>query len=248
MANARNVPFPQTFLADNWDNQMGVAVCADFANNLAVQLQNVGIVARRRDSIFGFGPLLHSMVGYRNPVRGTWESADATYGMVFSDPAGSPPGMNLYEIAKTLDHGNPASIPVQFVTAASVTQDCLECFGDYWVRTSVVDPMILYLNPTNDEVGPSIHNDPSKFLVEYAGPTGVGGTYIFRFQSQSDSVVVQDGGGAQYLLTPSSLMTDSANYSHELRPSEGWFYATPPPTGLKVFKFVCPVFDNIACH
>ena len=248
MADARNVPFPQTFLVNNWDDQMGVAVCADFANNLAVQLQNVGIVARRRDSIFGFGPLLHSMVGYHNPVRGAWESADATYGMVFSDPAASPPGMNLYEIAKTLDRGNPASIPVQFVTAASVTQDCPECFGDYWVRTSVVDPMILYLNPTNDELGPSIRNDPSKFLVEYSGATGVVGTYIFRFQSQSDSVVVQDGGGAQYLLTPSSLVTGGANYSHELRPSEGWFYATPPPAGLKVFKFVCPVFDNIACH
>ena len=100
--------------------------------------------------------------------------------------------MNLYEIAATLDHGNIASIPVQFVTSASVTQDCPECFGDYWVRANVIDPVILYLNPTNDELGPAVRYDPSRFLVEYSGPTGVGGTYIFRFQSQSDSVVVQD--------------------------------------------------------
>ena len=160
MANARNVPFPQTFLANNWDHQIRVAVCADFANNLAVQLQNVGSVARRRGRIFGFGPLLHSMVGYRNPVRGAWESADATFGMVFSNPAPSPPAMNLYEIAATLDHGNIASIPVQFVTSASVTQDCPECFGDYWVRANVIDPVILYLNPTNDELGPAVRYDP----------------------------------------------------------------------------------------
>ncbi len=248
MANARNVPFLQTFLVNNWDNQMGVAVCADFANNLAVQLQNVGIVARRRDTIFGFGPLLHSLVGYRNAVRGAWESADAAFGMVFSNPDASPPAMNLFEIAATLDHGNLASIPVQFVTSASVTQDCPQCFGDYWVRTSVIDPMILYLNPTNDELGPSVRYDPSKFLVEYSGPTGVAGTYIFRFQSLSDSVVVQDGGGAQYLLTPSSPVKSGSNYSHELRLSDGWFYATPPPTDLNVFKFACPVFDNVACH
>jgi len=60
--------------------------------------------------------------------------------------------------------------------------------------------------------------------------------------------VVQDAGGAQYLLTPSSLIASGGNYSHELRPSDGWFYATPPPTGMKVFKFTCPVFNNVACR
>jgi hypothetical protein len=74
-----------------------------------------------------------------------------------------------------------SSVRPAVAIASSVTQDCSERFGEYWVRTSVVDPMILYLNPTNDELGPSIRNDPSKFLVEYSGPTGVVGTYIFRF-------------------------------------------------------------------
>jgi len=58
-------------------------------------------------------------------------------------------------------------------------------------------------------------------------------------------------GATAYMLTAGvqAGSTDvwTGNYSHELRPSAGWFYATPPPMGLKVFKFVCPVFDNIAC-
>jgi hypothetical protein len=183
------------------------------------------------------------MVGYRNPVRGAWESADATFGMVFSNPAPSPPAMNLYEIAATLDHGNIASIPVQFVTSASVTQDCPECFGDYWVRANVIDPVILYLNPTNDELGPAVRYDPSRFLVEYSGPTGVGGTYLFRFQSQSEGVTQ---------VEPSICL-------HRRRSSRGQLFSPvaadrwmvlrhPPPTGMKVFSFVCPVFDNVACH
>lgn len=247
MANAGDVPFSQTFLFDNWDNQTGIAVCADFANNLTDQLQNVGIVARRRDSIFGLGPLQHSVVGYRNPMRKAWEVADATFGMVFSTPSDSIAGMSVFEIAQTLDHGNVSSIPVRFVTTESVTQGCPECFGDYWAKNFSVDPMILYLNPTSYEIGPAVRHDPSKFLVEYSGPAGIGGTYIFRFQSLSDSVVVQDGG-SQYLLTPTSPVASGRNFSQQLRPGDGWFYATLPPPGMEVYKLACPFFDNVSCR
>jgi hypothetical protein len=248
MANATNVPSPHTFLFNNWDDETGVAVCADFANNLAPQLQNVGIVARRRDSIFGLGPLQHSIVGYHNPARGAWQAADATFGMVFIDPTGSLPPMGALQIAAALEQGNPASIPVHFATTASVRPDCPECFGDYWVQHFSIDPMILYLNPTSYELGPSIRHDPSKFLIDYSGTIGVAGTYIFRFQSLSDRVVVQDAGGAQYLLTPTSPVASGQNFSQQLRPGDGWFYATPPPPGMEVYKLACPRFATADCN
>lgn len=248
MANGTNVPFPHTFLFNNWDDETGVAVCADFANNLAPQLQNVGIVARRRDSIFGLGPLQHSVVGYHNPARGAWQAADATFGMVFLDPTGALAPMDVLQIAAALEQGNSASIPVQFATTASVRPDCPECFGDYWVQHFSVDPMILYLNPTSYELGPAIRHDPDKFLIDYSGPAGVAGTYIFRFQSLSDRVVVQDAGGAQYLLTPTSPVTSGDNFSQQLRPGDGWFYATPPPPGMQVYKLACPRFDTADCQ
>jgi hypothetical protein len=39
MANGHDVPFPHTFLINNWDDQTGIAICSDFANNLTAQLQ-----------------------------------------------------------------------------------------------------------------------------------------------------------------------------------------------------------------
>jgi hypothetical protein len=107
--------------------------------------------------------------------------------------------------------------------------------------------MILYLNPTSYERGPVARYDPTKFLIEYTGQVGVGGTYIFRFQSLTDSVVVQDQG-TQYLLTPTSPVASGTNFSQQLRPGDGWFYATPPPVGMEVYKLACPVFDGVACH
>jgi hypothetical protein len=248
MANGHDVPFPHTFLINNWDNQTGIAVCSDFANNLTAQLQSVGIVSRRRDSIFGLGPLAHSLVGYHNVLRQAWEAADAMFGMVFSDPAVSLQPLSLFQIADRLNRGDTASIPVRFVTTKSVTQDCPECFGHYWVLNSSVDPMILYLNPTSYERGPVARHDATRFLIEYTGQIGVAGTYIFRFQSLTDSAVVQDQGGAQYLLTPTSPVARGANFSQQLRPGDGWFYATPPPAGMEVYKLACPVFDGVACH
>jgi hypothetical protein len=247
MANAGNVPFPETFLFNNWDNESGIAVCSDFANNLSVQLQNAGVVARRRDTIFGLGPLQHSIVGYRDPLRQVWGLADADFDIVFSNPAGNPVTMNLLEVAAALDQGNAAAIPIQFATTSSVTQGCPECFGNYWVQNFSVDPMILYLNPTSYETGPTVHNDPMKFVVEYSGAVGVGGTYIFRFQSQSDSVVVEDNG-TQYLLQPSSPVPTGRNFSQQLRPGDGWFYASPPPAGMQVYKLTCPVFNGVSCQ
>jgi hypothetical protein len=180
-------------------------------------------------------------------LRQAWELADADFGIVFSNPSGHPVTMDLLEIATALEQGNVAAIPIQFVTTASVTQGCPECFGDYWVENFSVDPMILYLNPTSYETGPTVRHDPTKFLVEYSGASGVGGTYIFRFESQSDSVLVQDGG-TQYLLKPSSPVPSGRNFSQQLRPADGWFYASPPPPGMQVYKLTCPVFDGVACH
>jgi hypothetical protein len=108
--------------------------------------------------------------------------------------------------------------------------------------------MILYLNPTSYELGPSIRHDPSKFLIDYSGTIGVAGTYIFRFQSLSDRVVVQDAGGAQYLLTPTSPVASGQNFSQQLRPGDGWFYATPPPPGMEVYKLACPRFATADCN
>ena len=127
--DAGNVPFPETFRINNWDNESGIAVCSDFANNLSVQLQNAGVVARRRDTIFGLGPLQHSIVGYRDPLRQVWGLADADFDIVFSNPAGNPVTMNLLEVAAALDQGNAAAIPIQFATTSSVTQGCP---GVFW--------------------------------------------------------------------------------------------------------------------
>ena len=84
--------------------------------------------------------------------------------------------------------------------------------------------MILYLNPTSYERGPVARYDPTKFLIEYTGQVGVGGTYIFRFQSLTDSVVVQDQG-TQYLLTPTSPVASGTNFSQQLRPGDGLRYS-----------------------
>jgi hypothetical protein len=89
--------------------------------------------------------------------------------------------------------------------------------------------------------------DPTKFLIEYTGQVGVGGTYIFRFQSLTDSVVVQDQG-TQYLLTPTSPVASGTNFSQQLRPGRRMVLRYSPAVGMEVYKLACPVFDGVACH
>ena len=108
--------------------------------------------------------------------------------------------------------------------------------------------MILYLNPTIMKTGPTVHNDPMKFVVEYSGAVGVGGTYIFRFQSQSDSVVVEDNG-TQYLLQPSSPVRYRAEFFPTAAARRSMVLRVPAACGYAgVHKLTCPVFNGVSCQ
>ena len=152
----------------------GVALCSDFANNLMVQLHKQGIVAHRRDTVFGGGPEAHSVVEYWDPFLQKWAATDATFGMMFYDSSKSPATMGMGEIANALVQGTETSIPNTYVTSASVTPACPACFGEYWDMNYYLDPILHYLNPLSI----------SALSLELSAPNDPSTLYVVRNQSR----------------------------------------------------------------
>jgi hypothetical protein len=244
-----NLNAPDTFLANNSDPAHGgAAYCSDFANNLVVQLQNLGIVARARAMIFGAGPGTHGIVEYYDPFLNQWAVADPTFGILYYDPTKSPATLSLNAIAQALVNGSIQSVPFEFVTSQSVSPGCPQCFGNYWTTISSIDPILLYLNPIDLETGLPSTNDPTSFMIDNT-PTGAEGAYIFQFRNLTDSVSIQSSY-AQVQLAPSPppvYVRSFGNFSPSIELREGWTYLTAPPAGMSVDRTVCPLFPGPDC-
>jgi hypothetical protein len=247
-----NLPFPSTFLQNNLlPVHQGKAFCNDFANNLAAQLQNQGIVARRHDMVFGAGTAAHAVVEYYDPNLKEWGVADSDYGVLYYDASRKPPMVTLNGIGAAMEQHAGGSIPHQFVTTASVSPDCPECFGDYWTANFSFDPALYYLNPLDIETGGAQDklNDPRNYLVDSPNAGGVAGVYIFEFAHPTDQVLVQNGN-TQELVTvqpPHAQGIDFGNFSDVFRLSSGWSYVGSPPAGLAIKRPACPVYPNPDC-
>ena len=111
-AGDTDAAFAHTFLYNNMQQSPNrVALCSDFANNLMVQLNQQGIVAHRRDTVFGGGPESHSAVEYWDPFLQKWAATDAFYGMMFYDSSKNPATMGMGEIANALVQGTESRHP-----------------------------------------------------------------------------------------------------------------------------------------
>lgn len=242
-----NLGLSSTFLKNNLaPGDAPLAFCTDFAINLGIQLQNVGIVARRRDMVFGAGPASHSVVEYYDPIQGKWSVADATFGILLYDPSKNPSTMSVDEVGPALEQGLAGSIPYQFVTAASITPGCPQCFGAYWADNFLTDPILDYLSPVDIETGVSSSNDPTKFLLDSPNSTGVKGVYVFSFANPTDNVILQSGGAVGPQLPPWPTM-NFGNFSTAVELESGWTYAISPPPGVAVERPTCPVFVGPNC-
>ena len=214
-----------------------------------VQLQNQGIVARRRNMVFGAGPASHTAVEYYDPIQGKWAATDATFGVMFYDPSKSPSTMSIDDVADALEQGSAGSIPRQFVTASSIDPDCPQCFGSFWVENYPTDPALDYLNPDDLQTQVAPSNDPTKFLQASSNPIGVKGAYTFQFVHPTDSVVVQNSG-TQIVVRPESSpadLDDFGNFSTTLILEDGWSFVTTPPAGMQIERTACPVFPGPNC-
>jgi hypothetical protein len=246
-----NRAIDSTFLKYNLDpSHQGLADCADFANNLLNQLQNQGIVARRRNMVFGAGPASHTIVEYYDPIQGKWAGADATFGFLLYDPSKNPATMSVDEVASTLNQGAAGAIPFQFVTSASNTPGCPQCFGSYWVENFLTDPILDYLNPNGVETLLPPLYDPTKSLVNAPGAIGAEGVYIFSFANPTDSAVLQDLGVpmvVQPLPAPWDSDMSFGNFSATIKLDSGWSFVTTPPPGMLIKKSTCPLFAGPNC-
>jgi hypothetical protein len=246
-----NRPIDSTFLKNN-QNPLngGLADCSDFANNLFNQLQNLGIVARRRNMVFGAGPASHTIVEYYDPFQDKWAGADATFGFVLYDPSKNPSTMSTDEVASALNQGSAGAIPYQFVTTVSNTPGCPQCFGSFWVESFPTDPILDYLNPDDVETLEPPLNDPTKSLVSSPDSSGIKGTYIFSFANSTDSAVLQNLG-VQVVVRPEPTpwLSDKSfgNFSAAVQLDSGWSFVTTPPPGMLVEKSTCPLFVGQNC-
>jgi hypothetical protein len=255
-AGDTNVTLADTFLHNNnQSNTNRVALCSDFANNLAVQLQKQGIIAHRRDTVFGGGPEAHSVVEYWDPFLLKWAATDATFGMMFYDPSKSPATMGMGEISTALAQGTETNIPNTFVTSASVTASCPTCFGSYWDMNYSFDPILQYLNPltiSDLNLESSTANDPTPFMLSITDPVGVAASYVFSFANATDSVLINNGGNQitvvpQPSTAPSGNPVNFGNFSSPTTLNAGWSYAGTPPVGLAVKRLLCPMYPGPAC-
>ncbi len=254
-AGDTDAAFAHTFLYNNMQQSPNrVALCSDFANNLMVQLNQQGIVAHRRDTVFGGGPESHSAVEYWDPFLQKWAATDAFYGMMFYDSSKNPATMGMGEIANALVQGTESDIPNTFVTSASVTPGCPACFGQYWDMNYFLDPILHYLNPLSLSLLSlelSAPNDPRPFMLGVANPVGVAANYVFSFASSTDSVQINNGGPIQVVPQPSTAPIGNplnfGNFSYPATFDAGWSYIGIPPTGLSVERLICPMYHGPAC-
>ena len=243
-----------TFLYNN-TQPGGVALCSDFANNLMVQLTKQGIVAHRRDTVFGGGPESHSIVEYWDPFLGKWAATDSFFGMTFYDPSKNPQTMGIGEIAQALVQGNESEIPNTFVTSASVTTSCPTCFGSYWDMTYALDPILHYLNPlsmSHLSLELSTANDPRPFMLSITNPVGTAATYVFSFANATDSVTINSGGKQikvvpQPSTAPTGTPINFGNFSGPISLKAGWSYVGNPPAGMTAKRLECPMYHGPAC-
>jgi hypothetical protein len=256
MATGYDITLADTFLHNNvQQTSNGAAFCSDFANNLMVQLQKQGIVAHRRDTVFGGGPEAHSVVEYWDPFLLKWAATDATFGMMFYDSSKSPATMGMGEIANALVQGNESNIPNTYVTSASITPDCPACFGQYWDMNSVLDPILLYLNPLGISqlyLELSAANNPTPFMLSITNPVGVAATYVFSFANATDSVLIDNGGSQikvvpQFSPAPTGAPVNFGNFSNPTPLNAGWSYVGNPPSGVSVKRLVCPMYYGPTC-
>ena len=255
-AGNTDVTLADTFLHNNvQQTSSGAADCSDFANNLVVQLHKQGIVAHRRDTVFGGGPEAHSVVEYWDPFLQKWAATDATFGMTFYDSSKSPATMGMGEIASALVQGTETSIPNTYVTSASVTAACPACFGEYWDMNYYFDPILNYLNPLSISelyLELSAANNPAPFMLSETNPVGVAATYVFSFVNAADSVVINDGGSQikiapQPSTAPIGNPVNFGNFSNPITLAVGWSYVGTPPTGLSVRRLECPMYYGPTC-
>ena len=253
-AGDTDIPFAHTFLYNN-TQPGGVALCSDFANNLMAQLTKQGIVAHRRDTVFGGGPESHSIVEYWDPFLGKWAATDSFFGMTFYDPSKNPQTMGIDEIAQALVQGNESDIPNTFVTSASVTPSCPTCYGSYWDMNYDLDPILHYLNPlslSDQSLEQGAANDPTQFMLSISSPVGVAATYVFSFANATDSVTINSGGKQikvvpQPSTAPTGAPINFGNFSGPISLTAGWSYVGNPPAGMNAKRLECPMYHGPAC-
>jgi hypothetical protein len=208
------------------------ALCGDYVVTLLNILAQNNILGRMRsislDGIDG-----HVVAEFWDPFNQQWDVADPFYGLVYLNQ-NLTAGQSAEQISALLLAGNYSSIDTNFVTP----------YGDRYMTTYYLDPMTYYTNvvpfgmiSTYDELN-TIPNSPLQFLHEVdLNDEGQTGFYVFNFANQTDSVTIQDQGGAE-TLTPANTEGWVADvYLHP-----GWTITSGVPSGMRVFTFVRAMF------
>jgi hypothetical protein len=205
------------------------ASCVLFALVLQDQLQQVGILARIRNiTLTGDTYEAHTMTEYYDPFLQKWSVADATFGIIYFDPA-TQTGQSVEEIQSLVVGNSFTNIHIQPVTS----------FGDGLLRSYYMDPLTLYLNVLSLVPGqPIMQHSPLQFLqaIPLENAAGAAGVYVFEFAATSDQLQATILGNP-VTLTP----VDGTLFSKAFGAPDGWTLDLAPP-GLKAYTFVRPVF------
>jgi hypothetical protein len=226
-----NAPVPGTLLHAQV-MQRGISIyadCVDFSAVLAGLLRDNNITARIRTTTFnGTTYEGHTMVEYYDPFLGKWAIADATFGLLYFDPA-TQQGQSVEDI-----NAHVLSFDFDAVKFKFVTQQ-----GDYWLRSYYMDPLSLYLNPLatapDAQLFP-VQNDPRPYLTSQGQLQieGKAGVYILEFSDTSESAVISDLG-SDLTLAPVA----PGLWSKAVLLQSGWSFVSVAPS-TKFYTF--PVF------
>ena len=198
MATPSNVPYPNTALDAYLKSlQLDTATCAQYADLATSLLNGAGIAARTRNTtLTGTAYESHALVEYYDPFDDKWSATGPTFGLFFFDES-TGVGQSVEEISALVNSGRFSDIHFEFLTPQA----------NLYTSSYYLDPSILFANPV--PVGKtvaesrSVPNPPEAFMNQLHLQTmaGTAGVFLFRFQSISDSVTIDDNGTA-INLTP----------------------------------------------
>jgi hypothetical protein len=231
-----NVPLPGSALYDEVLSYGGdpsqPAECGDFVVTLLNILTQNNILSRIR-SITLDGPEGHVSGEFWDPFSQQYDVIDPFFGVAFVDQELSS-GQSAEQISALLLTGDYSDIHTYFVTN----------YGSQFMTSYYLDPITLYNNvipfgkiSSYDELN-DIPNTPLTFLNEVDfDDEGQAGVYVFDFQNQTDSVVIQDRGSS-FTISPANIQGWAAAVSLH----SGWTISSAVPPGMRVFTFTRVMF------
>lgn len=228
-----NQPLPGTPLAAELQHDgLETATCSQYALVLQSQLRSLGIRTRIRNmTLTGTSTESHTTLEYYDPFLQQWSIADATFGIVYFDPA-TQIGQSVEAIQALVLANDFAHIHVTTTTN----------YGDNILRAYYVDPVTLYTNVTPpDQTQPTLGpqpNSPLQYLLEVPlQGVGTGGTYILSFQDPSEQAAITLPSGASIFVSAQ----DGTIFSSARVLPNGWSLSSAP-SDLKLYTPIRPLF------